>query len=220
MVAVLVATPATAQIVQSAHVGMGLFYPRGFDSRHSADVLVADQVADQTLDFKVGGLKGAQFFGEWTLQVGNHVEVGAGVGYYRGTAMTRYPANGFVGPDLQLRIVPITGIVRLLLFGSPWTVQPYLGAGIAALRWQYREAGRFQDNANRVSNGQATAAGMNAGPVYLFGVRLPVGDMDSLTVEWRYQYGLGKTGGLAAGFLGDRIDLGGGVFNVGYLTRF
>ena len=116
MVAVLVAAPAVAQTQQSAHVGMGLFYPRGFDSRHSADVLVADQVADQTLDFKVGGLKGAQFFGEWNLQVGNHVEVGAGAAYYRGSVATRYPR--FVGPDLQLRIVPITGIVRLLCNNS------------------------------------------------------------------------------------------------------
>ena len=58
-------------------------------------------------------------------------------------------------------------------------------------------------------------------PVVVGGIRVPMGgDVYSLSLEGRYQYGVGKTGGEDAGFVADKIDLSGGSFNVGFLVRF
>ena len=47
--------------------------------------------------------------------------------------------------------------------------------------------------------------------ILLGGLRMPLGgDVYALTVEGRYQWGSGDTGGAANEFLGDKIDLGGG----------
>ena len=40
--ALLIASTASAQLVQSVNFGAGLFFPRGHDSRVSSDVLVAN----------------------------------------------------------------------------------------------------------------------------------------------------------------------------------
>jgi hypothetical protein len=59
------------------------------------------------------------------------------------------------------------------------------------------------------------------GPVVLIGLRAQImGYVWGLTFEWRYQGGAGRTGGIANGFLEDRIDLGGHHLNFGWLTRF
>jgi len=220
--AVLVGAPASAQIVQSVSVGMGLFFPRGFDSRNSADTLVADLIADVPLEFDIGQFKSGQFFGEWNIQFGNHLEVGAGVGYYRSQVLSAYRNRVSVAQVLHLQIVPVTGIARFFPFGTPSTVQPYVGAGISALQWRYSESGRFVDTRdNSEFNGSFAATGSTIGRVFLGGLRVPVGSsMEALTVEWRYQFGVGKTGGLPAGFLGDKIDLSGGTVNFGFLGRF
>jgi len=49
IVALLVAAPASAQIVQSVQIGGGMFFPRGFDSRNDADTLVADLTIDPSV---------------------------------------------------------------------------------------------------------------------------------------------------------------------------
>ena len=42
----------------------------------------------------------------------------------------------------------------------------------------------------------------------------------AISTEWRYQWVTGDTGGTAAGFLSDKIDLSGGNLNFGFLIRF
>src|SRR5205807_2019841 len=112
--------------------------------------------------------------GEWDLQWGNHVEVGAGVAYYRSLVMTTYPSRAHTGPTLSLRIMPVTGVVRVFPVGNPRTVQPYIGIGVSALRWRYSESGQFLDASRGFFNDQFTATGTGAGPVFLGGIRLPV----------------------------------------------
>ena len=227
LAAALVAAPASAQIVQSVHVGFGGFFPRGFDSRDPADTLVADLSAAEPLDFQISQFKAAQIFGEWCVQFGSHIEFGAGVGYYSDHVPSVYKnlvnSDGSeIRQDLRLRIVPVTGVVRFLPFGTASTVQPYLGVGVGALRFRYSESGQFVDTTdNSVFTDRFIATGTSTGPVVLGGLRMPVGgDIYALTMEWRYQFGVGNTGGLPAGFLGDKIDLGGGNFNLGFLVRF
>ena len=41
-----------------------------------------------------------------------------------------------------------------------------------------------------------------------------------MTVEWRHQWGKGKTGGPANGVLANKIDLGGDNISFGVIVRF
>jgi hypothetical protein len=224
------ATPASAQIVQSLHVGVGAFFPRGLDSRVTGDTLVADLAPPDPLAFKIGDFRTASVFGEWTVAIGPRIEVGAGVSYYRKQVNSVYRdlinADGSeIAQSLRLRVIPLTGVVRFLPFGTPTTFQPYVGAGVGLLNWRYSEIGQFVegDGVTIFDNTTApsVATGHTAGPILLGGFRAPIGgDVYALTMEYRYQFGTGNTGGLAKNFLGDKIDLGGGHLDFGFLIRF
>ncbi|MEO8071367.1 MAG: hypothetical protein ABI652_08185 [Acidobacteriota bacterium] len=235
LTALLVATgvtmcawPASAQIVNSIQFGAGGLVPRGFDSRAQGDVLVADLTNDTPLLFFVNDFRSGQVFGEWNVGLGQHVEIGAGVGFFQRTVPSIYAdlvnkKNGSeIDQRLRLRMVPITGLVRFLPFGRAGEVQPYVGAGIAAVSFRYSESGQFVDTSDfSVFDARFTASGVAPGAVLLGGVRLPLGgDIYGLSLEGRYQFATGNTGGADAGFLDDKIDLSGGSFNVGFLVRF
>ena len=225
----LLAVPASAQIVQSVHFGFGAFLPRGESSRDAQDTLLADLQDQDALLFKVSEFNSGQAFGEYLLGLGNHLEVGLGAGFYAGGTHSVYrdSVNFFTGDeieqDLRLRVVPVTGVVRFLA-GRPGTVQPYFGVGISALNYRYSEIGEFidvTDSARPTFSARYVASGTAVGPTVLAGVRVPVkGDIWGVSFEWRYQGGLGTTGGLDKGFLGDKIDLSGNNLNFGVLLRF
>lgn len=230
------AAPASAQVVQSLSFGGGVFSPKGFDSRVDGDVLVRDaygeavpaipQLSDALL-FDMSDFRSGQLFGEWNLAFGNHVEIGAGVGFYKRTVPTVYldlvdDFDREIEQDISLRVTPITGVVRFLPFGRAGSVQPYVGAGVGLFNYRYSESGRFVDTDTLdIFEDTFTATGWAPGGVVLGGVRLPLGgDIYGLTLEGRYQFATGETGGLDEGFLDDKIDLGGLGFNVGFLVRF
>jgi hypothetical protein len=72
-----------------------------------------------------------------------------------------------------------------------------------------------------IFTGDFRARGTTMGGLILGGIRIPLqGDIYALTVEGRYQFGVGNTGGAANGFVADRIDLSGGMLNFGLLIRF
>jgi hypothetical protein len=224
--ALFLATPASAQIIQSLHVGGGLFNPRGYDGRSDGDVLVADLDGEFALAFRVADFRSGQVFGEWNVGLGRHVEFGAGLGYYGRRVPSVYAGwtdidGTEIEQDLRLRVVPISGVVRFLPFGRPGTFQPYLGVGVAALNWRYSEAGEFLDGGDlSIFRARYVASGTAPGALVLGGFRLPInGDIYGLTFEWRYQFG---TGDLPSDvdFLSDRIDLSGGNLNFGFLVRF
>jgi hypothetical protein len=239
LLAALVAAPASAQIVQSLHISGGAFIPRGYSGRDNQDVLVTDL---DSLDFTrcqsenfqscIHVFDGGQIAGEWLVAFGPHVEVGAGVGFYSRSTPSAYldygkpPDNSDITQDLSLRIVPVSGVVRFLA-GRPGQVQPYVGIGVAALNFRYSESGEFIDftdpNALPLPTYTAryTTSGTTVGPLALAGLRFPVnGDIWAVTFEWRHQWGVGKTGGPANGFLDDKIDLGGDNVSFGVLVRF
>ena len=181
LVALAIAAPASAQMVQGLHVGGGVFVPRSYDGR------VAGAVLNEDLNSHPVSLGSTE-----------------------------------IQQELKLRIVPVTGLVRFLPFGRPSTIQPYAGVGISALRFRYSESGEFIDF-NDFSTFRTTyiATGVAVGPVFVAGVRIPIkGDIWGISAEWRYQAGAGDTGGTAAGFLSDKIDLGGNYANFGLLVRF
>ena len=230
------AVPASAQVVHSIHLGAGLFLPRGLDSRTEGDVLRrnwlgeslgADPTLSDAMAFDISDFRGPQVFGEWTVGFGDHVEFGAGVGFYQRSVPTVYldliDENGReIEQKLRLRVVPISGVVRFLPFGRAGDVQPYVGAGVALLNYRYSEQGRFVDPDTLDLFEQAyTATGNAPAGIALAGIRLPMGgDIYGLSLEWRYVFGAGDTGGLDAGFLGDKIDLSGSHLNAAITVRF
>ncbi len=118
--------------------------------------------------------------------------------------------------------MPITGVVRFLPFGGQANVQPYIGVGVGAFNFRYSESGQFVDPSDfSVFTHSYTATGTAVGPVVLGGVRIPIkGDIYGFSTEYRYQWVSGDTGGIAKGFLGDKIDLSGGTLNFAFLIRF
>src|SRR3954465_14786127 len=96
---VLSAVPASAQISRvssSDHrnaVGftLGGFFPRGEDGRVDGDVIFRDL---EDLAFEVKDFNGASASGEWLFTLGNYLEGGVGVGYYKRTVHSVY--RGFV----------------------------------------------------------------------------------------------------------------------------
>jgi hypothetical protein len=223
MLMTLAAIPASAQIVQGVHFGGGAFLPRGYDRRVDNDVLNENL---NSLVFKIKDFTSGQGFGEYLVEFGDHIEFAGGIGYYRGGTPSVYsdfthPNGSEIEQDLRLQVVPITGLVRFLA-GRPSGVQPYFGAGLAALRYRYSESGEFVDFTDfSTFRNRYVATGFAVGPVVVAGVRFPInGDIWGVTTEFRYQAGSGKTGGINKGFLADKIDLSGSNLNFGVLLRF
>jgi hypothetical protein len=230
----LVAAPASAQIVQSLHLGAGIFFPRGEGGRASGDVLVEDLITTDPFLFKVSDFRGVSFFGEWNFGLTPRMEVSAGVGYYTKTVTSIYRdlVNGHftettaddteIAQDLSLRMVPFTGIVRFMPVGSAASFQPFVGAGVAVVPFRYSEVGEFVDTTDgTVFPDRYISTRTAVGPVISLGFRIPIsGDIYAISTEWRYQWVTGDTGGTAAGFLSDKIDLSGGNLNFGFLIRF
>jgi hypothetical protein len=235
------ATPASAQLVHSISFGGGFFFPRGFDSRVEGDVLVAnltqpvipgtDPPSTGSLVFEIGDFRSFPLFGEWHVGFGRHLEASAGLSFSNRKVSSVYadlidskgtPSEADdteIEQDLRLKMIPITGVLRFLPFGDARSVQPYAGVGITAVRYRYSEVGDFVDTGDlSIFNERYVATGTAVGPVLLGGVRLPMGgDIYALTIEGRYQFLDGPTN---EGFLGERIDLSGGMLNFGFLIRF
>lgn len=244
---ILIAIPSTAgaQVVQSVTFGGGYFKPWGFDGRVEGDVLVAnlsqplvivDPPTTTSLDFEIGEFGMWSLFGEWNIAFNRYIEASAGLGFYQQTVDSRYrdlvnqpTGNTDILQKLKLQQIPITGLVRVV-FRQPGQVQPYVGGGLAAIRFEYTETGDFVDPVDFSIFCAGTpgclfpafeASGFAFGPVFLGGVRLPIGgDIFAFAAEARWTFADGDTGGADAGFLGDRIDLGGFTFNMGLMIRF
>lgn len=220
------AAPASAQVVQGFQIGIGGFLPQGFDGRPPNDVLVTDLGApdSQALLFDIKHFNGGQIFGEWNVDVGQHLEFGAGVGFYRRTTPSIYRAlqnsNGLDIPqDLRLRMIPISGVVRFMPFGKPGHVQPYVGAGIAAVVWRYSEFGQFVDDSQNIFQAAFVGHGVSPAGLLLGGVRVPMnGDVFGLMAELRYQWATGTLD--TTDFLSNKIDLNGTSVTVAFQVRY
>ncbi len=223
------ASTASAQVVQSLNVGGGFVWPSGYDARFDVDreTLIANLTSEDPLQFDISRFRGGQFFGEWNVAFGDHVEVSGGVSYYQRTVPSVYrdlvdESGRDIAQNLKLRMIPITGIVRFMPVGSASEFQPYVGAGLAVINWRYSEAGEFVDPADyTIFGARYVASAVDIGPVFVLGARVPLdGDIYGLTIEYRYQWATGDTGGIDAGFLGDQIDLRAGSLTFGFLIRF
>jgi opacity protein-like surface antigen len=225
MTAAMVARPASAsaQVVQSLNLNIGVFMPRGEDTRVANDVWLANLPVYR---FEVKDFTGGEVSGEWNFAFGNRVELGLGAAFYQRTIDTNYrdytnPNGTEVESKFKLRTAPLTAVVRLMPFGNSSTFQPYIGGGIGVINWRYSEVGEFIDfnDNNNVYRARYTADGNKAAPVILAGFRAPVGgDVWAITLEGRYIRAEGDLN--TNDFLGSKIDMGGTTLRFGVLLRF
>jgi outer membrane protein W len=214
--------PASAQVVQSLQLGFGGFFPRGLDSRASADVLAQDL---NFLTFQVKDFHGLEVSGEWNVAFGNHIEATFGTAYYQRHVNSFYTSlvntdGTNITQQLGLRIIPLTAGVRFLPFGKMGHFQPYVGAGLGALNWRYTEVGQFVDPNNNVFSGRYSSSGTTVAPIVFGGAKVPIaGDIYAITMEVRYQGGAG-TLDASQQFAGSQIDLSGFSTRMGLKIRF
>ena len=221
LVLVVRAAPTHAQ-QQSVTFALGHFAVRGEDARISDDVLV------ENLDlfaFKLGDFNNASAGAEWLIGLGEYVEAGVGLGFYRRTVASTYDDfvdvdGSEIEQDLKLRVIPFTTTIRFLPFGRSAALQPYVGAGLGIYAWRYSEVGDFIDFSNfDIFREQFVAEGNDVGTVVLGGVRMPFGSRFAVGGELRYQTVQG-TVGVENGFLEERIDLGGLTAQVTLQVKF
>lgn len=223
-----VAAPAQAQD-QGFSVSLGYFAPRGEGGRVDGDVLNANRCIDTTflcepLLFDISDFGGATVSGEYVIGVGKYLEAAVGAGFYQRTVPAIYefvtrPDDTEIDQDLKLRVVPLTATLKFVPTGRDAGLQPYVGAGIAALRWSYSEIGEFVDPVDSsIFRDSYSADGTEIAPVIFGGLRAPIGASTMLGGEVRYQRADVELP--EDEFLGDRLDLGGFTFQANLTWRF
>lgn len=216
------AGPAAAQ--QTVNFTVGYFTIRGEDARVDDDVLLSNRTF-LAFDFK--DFNGPSVGAEWLVPLGQYVEAGAGLSFYRRTVNTVYldftHADGReIEQDLRLRIVPLAFTMRVLPLGQENGVQPYFGGGLGVYLWRYSESGEFIDFArgNAIFREQYVASGSETGPIALGGIRF-AGDSVSVGFEARYQGGNAELGReFSSGSFEPSIDLGGWTYQATFGIRF
>jgi opacity protein-like surface antigen len=202
---------------------VGYFGLKGIESRDPDDVIVGDLVSAHPLLFEVNDLNRATFGGEYLFAPARSVEVGVGLGFSQRTISTVYAdlthSNGDeIRQDIKLRMIPVNFTGRFLILPRGSSVEPYIGGGVTAIRFQYSEVGEFVDEIGTIFPAVYKTEGTAAGPIILAGVRAPV---ENWTVggEFAWQKVVADVPA-AAGLLGTKLDLGGWNFNFTVGVRF
>lgn len=207
----------------TVNFSIGYFALKGLESRVAEDVLLNNLQNTHPLLFEVKDFNSVTFGAEYLLGLGSNFEAGVGVGYSQRTVPTVYadltrPGDVEIEQELKLRQVPVSFTGRVLLLPRGSSVEPYIGAGIVAIRYRYSEVGDFVDDFLDIFPARYVAEGVAVGPTILGGIRAPVNNW-TVGGEVRWQKAEGKNL-FDAGFLGDRLDLGGWHANFTFGVRF
>jgi hypothetical protein len=208
---------------QSLNFSLGYFTVRGEDARVDGDVLVENR--DVYL-FDISDFNTVSIGSEWVAPLGDYLEVGAGIQFTTRAVDTIYadferPDGSEIEQELKLRVIPITGTVRVLPLGRHSPFQPYVGGGIGIFNWRYAETGDFIDftiPGRPIFRESFVESGTSIGPVAVFGARFLVGSNATIGGELRYQKAEGDLDELD--FFGPKIDLGGFHYLVTVGVRF
>ena len=202
------ASPALAQ--QTLNVSFGSFLIRN-QGRVETDIL---HIEHNDFKFDLSDFNSIAIGGEWLMPFGNLFEAGAGVSLARRTVSTAHVrlANSDGSPiakSLGLRQIPMAFTVRVLPLGQSYKVQPYIGGGVAVIRWRFTESGDVvTPNGSIFRNEQYVATGNAVGPMVLLGLRVS-GETLAFGFEGRYQTALGSFGPVFARVQNPDIDLDG-----------
>jgi hypothetical protein len=236
--AALLAGGATPSAAQSSGGGYLFHRPdvtlsvRGGYSRAAARSDVFDEVT-RNLTLDRGDFSGLAVGGDLAVPIANRVDLVLAGGYSRSNHKSEF--RDFVdNNDLPIEQtttferIPITANLRMNLgepgrsIGSlawiPSRVVPYVGAGVGAMRYRFRQQGDFVDfNTNAVfpstleSSGWAFVGQAMAGVDYNFTSKL------GLSLDARYLHAKGELDSSFKGY--DRIDLSGLTATVGLSVR-
>lgn len=204
---------------------VGIFALRGYNSRPVDDILVQDLQPPQPLLFNVSDLNTVPVGGEFLYGITRHLEVGAGVTFGQRTAHSVYANlthsdNSEIAQDLKLKQIAESFTGRYLLFPRGSAIEPYVGAGVVAIKYTYTESGEFVDtNDMSIFPAQYKTTGTVAGPLILGGVRGRIGGRFVAGGEFRWQKATANVP-VAQGFLGSKLDLTGWGANVTFGVRF
>src|SRR3954469_25778613 len=234
--AILILAPATAraQITQvgtssgsdsrsTVNFSIGYFMLKGLESRVEGDVLLNNLQSAEPMLFEVNDFNSATFGGEYLLGIGERFEAGVGLGYSQRTVHSifrdlTHADQTEIQQDLKLKQVPITFTGRFLLLPRGAAVEPYVGAGVVAIRYQYSEVGEFIDETFTIFPARFVKDGTAAGPTIFGGVRAPIGNW---TVGGELRWQKVEAHGFPLDlFTGDKLDLGGLHANFTFGVRF
>lgn len=203
-------------------VNVGAFMPKGEDGRSRDDALASNL---SFLSFDLADFNGLAVGGDYLVSIGSFVEAGVGVGFYQRTVPSVYDAfvdvdGSEIEQDLKLRVIPVTATVRFFPLSRDVGLQPYVGGGVAFNRWRYSETGEFVDfNDGAIFRDNFVDEGTESGPVFLGGLRFPLGASALLGGEYRYSRATVDLDP-ALGFAGQTLDIGGNTFLVTLQFRF
>ncbi len=208
---------------QAVNFTIGYFALKGLDGRVNDDVLLAELQSAQPLLFEIKDFNSALFSGEYLFGVTPRIEAGVGVGYSQRTVNSVYARlthadNTEIEQELKLKQVPVTFSGRFLILPRGSAVEPYIGAGLVAIRYRYSEIGEFVADNRDVFPARYISEGTVAGPTVFFGLRAPFGNW-TVGGEGRWQKVEAK-GLLDEGFIADKLDLGGWTANFTFGVRF
>ena len=215
--------PSSSDSRNSVHFYVGYFGLKGIESRDPDDVIVGDLVSAHPLLFEVNDLNRATFGGEYLFAANRRIEAGVGLGFSQRTISTVYADlthsnDDEIRQDIKLRMIPVNFTGRFLILPRGSSVEPYIGAGLTAIRYHYSEAGEFVDDAGTIFPAVFKTEGTAAGPIILAGARAPI---ENWTVggEFSWQKVMADVPA-SEGFLGTKLDLGGWNFNFTVGLRF
>ena len=208
---------------QTVNFTIGYFALKGLESRVNDDVLLNELQSAQPLLFEIKDFNSALFTGEYLYGLGSNFEAGIGLGYTQRTVDSVYAHlthadNTEIRQELKLKQIPVSFTGRFLFLPRGSAVEPYVGAGLVAIRYRYSEVGEFVADNHDIFPARYVAEGTAYGPTVLAGLRAPVGNW-SVGGEVRWQKAEGKDL-LEEGFIGDRLDLGGWTANFTFGIRF
>ena len=207
--AVLAASVIPAAAQQTLNLSVGYSMTR--ISRAATDILLIEH---HDLAFDFGDFNSATYGVEWLVPVGRYLEAGGGASLLRQTVPTvhvgiRDTDGRDIPRNLSLLQAPLALTVRVLPLGQSYRVQPYLGGGVALIRWQFQESGDFAASSRTIfRDEQYSYNGYAVGPVIVTGLRVS-GDSLAFGLEGRYQRARGSFGPFFARVVAPDIDLGG-----------
>jgi opacity protein-like surface antigen len=161
---------------------------------------------------------------EYSLGVGDHVEVGFHLDGYGRTVTSSYrdfehEDGSPIFQDLRLNIVPLGATLRFLPAGRRARFSPYLAAGADVFFYKYEEQGDFIDffADNEIFADAFVSEGAAGGFHVAAGLRVPVSHDFSLTGEVRYQQARTR---MSDDFSQNELDLSGTSVTLGVHLRF
>jgi outer membrane protein W len=127
--------------------------------------------------------------------IGDRFGIGANVGYYNSdTNLTELDFQlgdgSTTGRDVELRIIPIEFAAEFQPIGRHSVVSPFVGGGVGAYVWRYREQGLFITNPGEpvpiFRNGFATTDNTDFGWHLEGGANFPLGHAVTIIAQAKY----------------------------------